>query len=74
MPKYIKTIVVESVESIKSLHVGQWIKFHDGVRGQWLGNTASDVFINRWQEGKFTKADAIKNGTLRAYAKRHGGK
>lgn len=70
MAKYIKTISVKNSD-FSGVQVGQWIKLECGTRGQYLGDTTKQTNTVRWQNAtKFSKPDAIKNGILRAYAKK----
>ena len=74
MAKYTKTVQINSVQELNTMHVGQWFKFGaNGQRGQYLGTTraGSDVAV---YQNKFCKANAKRVGLMRDYAKRYGAK
>ena len=57
--------------------IGQWIVNDFGQRGQYLGLTRAGAIVVRYQQtdaAKFSKRDALNNGTLRAFAKNYGAK
>lgn len=73
--KYVKTITIFSELQFDSMQVGQWFKWHNGARGQWLGKTRAGVDYVRYQSGKFgSKSDCAHNALKRFSAKLHGAK
>lgn len=73
--KYAKTITIFSELQFDSMKPGQWFRWNNGSRGQWLGKTKAGVDAVRYQGGKFGKlADTTRNKLLRKWAKQHGAK
>ena len=73
--KYSKTITIFSELQFDSMQVGQWFRWNNGARGQWLGKTRAGVDVVRYQSGKFgNKSDLAHNALKRFYAKLHGAK
>ena len=73
--KYAKTITIFSELQFDSMHPGQWFKWNNGARGQWLGKTRAGVDAVRYQADKFGKvSDTKRNHLVRAWAKRNGSK
>lgn len=71
--KFAKTLFVLNAANLKSqLQPGQWVQDATGVRGQYLGHTATDTIVIRWQNDKFSKRDAINNKHLRRFAVTYG--
>jgi len=57
------------------MQVGQWFRWNNGSRGQYMGTTAAGVDVVRMQAAKFGKAqDCARNKLQRQYAKLHGAK
>lgn len=75
MSKYIKTVTVYNEQQFDSMHPGQWFKWNNGARGQWLGKTRAGVDYVRYQSGKFgSKSDCAHNALKRFTARLHGAK
>ena len=73
--QYGKTLFVINAANIKTqLQVGQWVQDSTGLRGQYLGQTDSGNIVIRWQNGKFTRRDAVNNKHLRRFAVTYGSK
>ena len=73
--KYAKTITIFSELQFDSMHPGQWFKWNNGSRGQWLGKTRAGVDAVRYQSEKFGKAsDTRRNQMIRTWAKKNGSK
>ena len=73
--KYAKTITIFSDLQFDSFKPGQWFKWHNGARGQWLGRTKAGVVILRMQAGKFgSLADCERNRLQRNLAIMKGAK
>lgn len=73
--KYAKTITIFSELQFDSMKPGQWFRWNNGARGQWLGKTRAGVDAVRYQGGKFGKlADTTRNKLVRKWAKLHGAK
>ena len=73
--KYAKTITIFSDLQFDSFKPGQWFKWHNGARGQWLGKTKAGVDILRMQAGKFgSLADCERNRLQRNLAIMKGAK
>lgn len=71
--RYIKTVTIHHVQQLDTLHIGQWFKLGEhGKPAQYLGTTRAGADITR--HGKFSKMNAVRNGSLRAYAKALGAK
>jgi hypothetical protein len=71
--KFAKTLFVLNAANLKvQLQPGQWVEDATGIRGQYLGHTSQGVITVRWQNGKFTKRDAINNKHLRRFAVTYG--
>ena len=73
--KYLKTITIFSELQFDSMRPGQWFKWHNGARGQWLGKTRAGVDVVRYQSGVYGKvSDNDRNHLLRTWAKSNGAK
>lgn len=73
--KYVKTITIFSELQFDSMRPGQWFKWHNGARGQWLGKTRAGVDAVRYQSGVYGKvSDNDRNHLLRVWAKSNGAK
>ena len=73
--KFIKTVRLNSVTpfefQMRGFQVGQWMACSEtGIRGQYLGNTATGPVIHWCKPGsRFDKKFAIGNYWLRGFAK-----
>jgi len=75
MAQFGKTLFVTNAANLKpQLQAGQWVQDSMGIRGQYLGQTDSGSIVIRWQNGKFSRRDAINNKHLRRFAKTYGSK
>lgn len=77
MAKYQKTVTVYDLLQFDSLTPGQWIRWNNGAKGQWLGKTRSGVDVVRYQpeDRKWGQpVDCKRSAMLRKYAKSHGSK
>lgn len=75
MAQFAKTLFVINAANLKpQLQAGQWVQDSTGVRGQYLGETDAGNIVIRWQNGKFSRRDAINNKHLRRFAKTYGSK
>ena len=73
--KYQKTIILYSETQFKTLKVGQWFQWHNGSRGQYLGQTKAGAIAVRHQNGPFGKpVDLERNKLTRKWAKANGAK
>jgi hypothetical protein len=73
--KYKPEILIFSELQFDSMKPGQWFKWNNGARGQWLGKTLAGVDVIRHQNKAFGQpADFYRTRILREYAKRHGSK
>lgn len=73
--KYQPEVTIFSELQFDSMHPGQWFRWNNGARGQWLGKTRAGVDAVRYQSDKFGKvSDTKRNQLVRAWAKRNGAK
>lgn len=72
--KYQKTLPYTADAEGAKPQAGQWVKNEFGQRGQWLGVTKAGAIVIRWQNGRFSRADATANKHLRGFAKTYGSK
>jgi hypothetical protein len=73
--KYKPEITIFSELQFDSMKPGQWFKWNNGARGQWLGKTLAGTDVVRYQADKFGKfSDLMQNKLKRSYAKRYGAK
>lgn len=70
---YKPTQLISNIRELNALHIGQWIQFDSGQRGQYLGKTEHGTTIVRYQHANFGKTkDTNGNKLLRTYAKENG--
>ena len=67
MPRYKKTIVINSERELLSVHIGQWFQFGKcGIKGQFMGRDKRGKPIVRM--GKFSRYNAVRNRLQRTLA------
>jgi len=73
--RYQKEITIFNAQQFDTMQVGQWFKWSNGARGQWLGKSKAGVDYVRYQTGKFgSESDLANNALKRFMARLHGAK
>lgn len=67
MPRYVKTVVINSDRELLSIHIGQWFQFGKcGIKGQFMGMDKRENPVVRM--GKFSRDNAVRNKLQRKLA------
>jgi peptide methionine sulfoxide reductase MsrB len=72
--RYTKTVTIHNELEFKSVQIGQWFKWNNGAKGQYLGQTTAGIYVCAYSHSKFTKAHAKRVKLQRDFAKRYGAK
>lgn len=64
--------MIDNELQFKTMAIGQWFKWYNGAKGQYMGQTKAGTFVCVYSTSKFDKNHAKRNKLQRQFAKRYG--